>query len=163
VAFQTFMKIEGVSGESVDSDHIDWIEVLGMNWEMTSAKDLGGTDTSGAGRTHFSDFSISKAVDVSSPLLLQQASNKRKIPQIKIEVCRAAGIDKMRYLEYTFTNCVITRIQLNAGGASGGIEALPFEEVAFNYDKFDVTYTLQRRADGSPAGVTKASFDLSGK
>jgi type VI secretion system secreted protein Hcp len=161
VAFQTFMKIEGVSGESVDSDHTNWIEVLGMNWEMTSAKDLGRTDT--AGRTHFSDFTISKAVDLSSPLLLQQASSRRKIPEIKIEVCRAGGSDKLRYLEYKFTNCVITRIQLNAGIASGGAEALPIEDVAFNYEKFEVIYTQQRRADGLGAGVTQASFDLSAK
>ena len=161
MAFQTFMKIEGISGESVDSAHKGWIEVLSMNWELTNVKDLGRSDT--AGRTHFSDFTVSKAVDLSSPLLLQHASGRKKIPQIKIDVCRAGGSDKLKYLEYTFTNCVITRVQLNAGMSLEAGETLPFEEVAFNYEKFEVTYTQQKRPDGMGGGVTQASFDLRAK
>ena len=161
MAFQTFIRIEGITGESADSAHKGWIEVLSMKWELTNLKDLGRSDL--AGRTHFSDFTISKAVDVSSPLLLQHASNHKKVPQIKIEVYRAGGAEKMKYLEYLFTNCIITRIQLNAGMAAEAGDAFPLEEVAFNYEKFEIVYTQQKRPDGMGGGVTQASFDLSAK
>ena len=39
MAVDVFMKIDGISGESVDLQYKDWIEVLSLNWEV----DISGT------------------------------------------------------------------------------------------------------------------------
>src|SRR5512141_296981 len=71
MAFDAFLKIDGVPGESSDDKHKDWIEVLSYSWGV-SQPSSGSASTAGgatAERANFSDFSVVKALDKASPKL----------------------------------------------------------------------------------------------
>ena len=70
-----YMQIEGLKGESTDSEHKDWIELLSFNHAIkqpASASPIGGT----TGRCQHSDYTITKRVDLASPQLYEMCSSE---------------------------------------------------------------------------------------
>ncbi|NOZ70010.1 MAG: type VI secretion system tube protein Hcp [Deferribacteres bacterium] len=151
-----FLKIDGIKGESTDDKHKDWIEVLSYNWGVSQMAS-GSASTSGGGtvaRADFQDFSIVKTLDSSSPLLALACAEGRHIKEVRFEMCRAGG-DKLKYMEYIMSNCIISSVSVGGGG---GGEAT--ESVSFNYGKIEWNYIKQKRADGSGGGNVPAGWDL---
>jgi type VI secretion system secreted protein Hcp len=157
--FDAFIKIDGIPGESTDDKHKDWIEVLSYHWGVSQTSTATRSSAGGAGsqRADFSDFSIVKALDKASPLLALQCANGTAIKQVILELCRAGG-DKVKYMEYKLTNCMITSHR--PGGSSQGGENLPLEETSFDYGKIEWNYIQQKREDGAGGGNVAAGWDL---
>lgn len=159
MAFDAFLKIEGISGESNDDRHKDWIEVLSYNFSVTQ-RPSGSASTGGgasAERANFSDFSVVKTLDKASPKLFEACATGKHIPTVTLELCRAGG-DKLKYMEYKLSNVIISMNR--PGGTSHANEALPVEEISFNYGKIELAYTQQSRADGSGGGQVAAGWNL---
>jgi type VI secretion system secreted protein Hcp len=159
MAFDAFLKIDGIPGESTDDKHKDWIEVLsyGLGIQQPASATASSSGGATAERANFQDFSITKALDKASPKLAQTCSDGTHIKQITLELCRAGG-DKVKYMEYKLTNCILS--SYHDGGSSTGAENLPTETVAFNYGKIEWTYTQQKRADGSGGGQVAGGWDI---
>jgi type VI secretion system secreted protein Hcp len=158
MAFDAFLKIDGIPGESTDDKHNDWIEVLsyGVGIQQPASAAAGSSGGATAERANFQDFSITKALDKASPKLALACADGTHIKQITLELCRAGG-DKVKYMDYKLTNCIIS--SYHDGGSSGG-ENLPVETVTFNYGKIEWTYTQQKRADGSGGGQVAGGWDI---
>jgi len=159
MAFDCFLKIDGVPGESTDDKHKDWIEVLSFHWGV-SQPSSGGRSTGGAAsaeRCNHSDFSIVHTLDKASPKLFLFCCNGKHIKEATLELCRAVG-DKQKYMEYKMTDLIISSAR--PGGAAQGGEALPLEEVSFNYGKIELGYTATDHKTGKPSGDVKANWDL---
>jgi type VI secretion system secreted protein Hcp len=159
MAFDTFMKIDGIPGESTDDKHKDWIEVLSFSTGITqptsgSASTAGGATSE---RANFQDFSVVKALDKASPKIALACADGTHIKEVILELCRAGG-DKVKYMEYKLSNCIISSYR--PGGSAKGGETLPLEELSFNYGMIEWTYTQQKRADGSGGGQVAAGWDL---
>ncbi len=159
MAFDAFLKIDGVPGESTDDKHKDWIEVLSFSWGVaqpaTGAVSTGGARS--AERADFQDFSVVKAIDKASPKLALYCANGTHIKEVKLEVCRATG-DKQKYLEYKMSDAIVSSVR--PGGSAHGGETLPLEEVTFSYGKIEITYTETDHRTGKPKGDVKAWWDL---
>ncbi|GAW67102.1 type VI secretion system effector [Geoanaerobacter pelophilus] len=159
MAFDAFLKIEGIPGESTDDKHKEWIEILSYNFSVMqrpsgSASTAGGASSE---RANFSDFNIVKALDKASPKLFEACATGRHIPTVMLELCRAGG-DKLKYMEYKLSNVIISMNR--PGGTSHADESLPLEEISFNYGKIELAYTQQNRADGSGGGQIAAGWNL---
>ena len=142
---ELYMKIDGLNGESTDGDHKDWIELLSFNHAITqpasaSASTAGGGTTA---RCQHSDFSITKYVDLASPKLYEICCSGKHIKSINIEMMRASGDKRVKYMEVKMEQVVISHV-----APSGGSD-FPAESVSFNYGTIKWTYTQQKRADGS--------------
>lgn len=159
MAFDSFLKISTVPGESTDDKHKDWIEVLSFSWGV-SQPSAGSRSSGGAGsseRANFQDFSIVKTLDKASPKLALSCAKGEHIPEVKLELCRATG-DKQKYMEYKMNDVIVSGVR--PGGAAQGSEALPLEEVSFNYGKIELVYTETDHGTGKPKGDVKGSWDL---
>lgn len=157
--FDAFLKVKTVPGECTDDKHQDWIEVLSFSWGVSQAGS-GSSSTGGARsaqRADFQDFSIVKVVDKASPKLFIACAKGEHIQDITLELCRATG-DKSKYLEYKMGDVLISSVR--KGGAAGGGETLPMEEVAFSFGKIEMTYTATDHKTGKPSGDVKAHWDL---
>ena len=82
----------------------------------------------------------------------------------------------MKFLEISFEQVMISKVQLDSPPANGNskigtrtgaantgdIEShdLPTESVSMNYGKIEWTYTQQKRTDGSGGGNVSAKYDL---
>ncbi len=159
MAFNAFLKIDGIDGESTDAKHTNWIEVLSYSTGLSQTASGSASTTGGATsqRANFQNFSIVKALDKASPNISLACAVGTHIKSVILELCRAGG-DKGKYMEYRLSNCIVSSVR--PGGSSGGAETLPIEEVSFNYGKIEWIYTQQKRADGSGGGLVAAGWDL---
>jgi len=157
MAFDAFMKINGVVGESTDDQHKEWIELLSFSWGVQQPKSVVSSAGSlAAERADFGDFSITKVIDKASPKLATACASGEHFSEVKIEVCRAGG-DKQKYMEYKLTDVITTGFRL-AGHKSN--EILPVEEVSFSYGKIEKNYTETDKQTGKGKGQVAAGWDL---
>ncbi len=157
MAFDAFLKIEGIPGESTDDKHKDWIEILSFSHSINQPASATASSAGGATaeRVNHADFNVSKLLDKASTLIYKACCTGTHIPSVTVEMCRAGG-DKMKYMEIKMSNVIISAV--SPSGASG--EGFPNEAVSFNYGKINWTYTQQKRADGSGGGNVPAGWDL---
>ncbi len=159
MAFDAFIKISTIPGESTDDKHKDWIEILSYSWGVSQTSS--GSSSSGGARSaercNHQDFAIAHTIDKATPKLFLACCKGEHIPEVKIELCRATG-DKTKYMEYKLTDVIISSVKMD--GASSGSETLPTESVSFNYSKIELIYTETDHKTGKPKGDVKASWDL---
>ncbi len=159
MAFDAYLKIDGIPGESTDSKHKDWLEVLSFSWGVSQP--ASGSASSGGGRSaeraNFSDFSIVKTLDKASPKLALFCAKGEHIKEITLTLNRASG-DKQKYMEYKLSDAIVSSV--SPGGSSQGGDTLPLESVSFNYGKVELTYTETDHATGKPKGDIKTHWDL---
>jgi type VI secretion system secreted protein Hcp len=159
MAFDAFLKLDGVPGESTDSKHKDWIEILsyshGVSQMGSGSQSSGGARS--AERCNVQDFSIVKTLDKASPKLNLFCCNGTHIKEVVITLNRATG-DKQKYMEYKLSDVIISSVR--PGGSSKGGEALPLEEVSFNFGKIEWVYTETDHQTGKPKGDVKTNWDL---
>ena len=157
MAFDAFLKIDGLSGESTDDKHKEWIEVLSFQHGMVqpssaTASSSGGGTTE---RVQMHDLSITKLTDKASVALFQACASGKHFKTVTLEVDRAGG-DKLKYMEIKMEQVVISSVQV--GGSHGAGE--PTESVSFNFGTATWTYTQQKRTDGSGGGNVTGGWDL---
>ena len=165
LAFDAFLDIDGIDGESTEDDHKDWIDVLGYSWstsQPSSGNTSGGSRTSGM--ADFKDFAIVKYLDKASPKLALYVAKGQHIPKLEFEIMRSDG--NGRYMKYELIDVIVTSV-LHMGGtekATGGETPLPtgerpIEEVTFAYSEIKWIYT-EYDEYGSPQGNVETQWDL---
>jgi len=161
MAFDAFLQIDGIPGESTDDKHSEWIELLKFNYSADQPSS--GSVSSGGGRSaervDLDDLHVTKAIDKATPKLLLNCCNGRHIAKITLEVCRS-GEDKQLYYKIVMEDVIVTSIQA-AGMAKGqGSAPLPIEEVSFGFGKITWTYTETDHKTGQPKGDVETFWDL---
>lgn len=155
MAFDAFLKIDGIPGESTDDKHKDWIEI--KNYAQTLHQQASATASSSGGataeRVNFGDFTIAKLVDKASPKLFEACCTGKHIKEVIIEVCRA-GADKQKFLEIRLEQAIISGYSQNGGGD------FPDESISFSAGKYKMVYSQQKRSDGALAGNVSGGWDL---
>ena len=150
-----YMQIDGLKGESIDSEHKDWIELLSFNHAIkqpASASPVGGG--TGTGRCQHSDYTITKRVDLASPQLYEMCSNGKHIRSVVLQMTRVVGDKRVRYMEVRLEEVVVSQVAPASGGD------FPTESVSFNYGAIKWTYTLPKRSDGSGGGNTTGGWSV---
>jgi len=154
MAYDAFLKIEGLNGESSDQYHKDWIDLLSYSHGIQLPNSGTGGITSPP--VH-EDFSVVKELDKASPKLYLHCCNGQRLNQVIMELCKATG-DKQKFMEYVFTDVIISSVR--PGGSAQTGEPLPVEEVTFNYGKIEWTYTEYDSETGLPIGDVRSYWDI---
>ena len=159
MAFDAFLNIATIQGESTDLKHKGWIEIL--SYSMGVSQPGAGSRSSGGAitgqRCDHADFSVVKTLDKASPKLFFACCKGEHIKDVKLELCRATG-DKQKYMEYNMLDVLVSSVR--PGGSAQGGEPLPLEEVSFNYGKIEWVYTETDHKTGKPKGDVKTNWDL---
>ncbi|POD54887.1 type VI secretion system tube protein Hcp [Pseudomonas syringae] len=159
MSIDAYLWIDGISGESTDSDCKNWIEI--NTFCLSASQSVSRTASSAGGatvaRVYLSDFSIVKLADSATPKILEACCAGRHIKQMKLYVRRAGG-DKQKYLEYVFDEVIIS------GVVSGNLferspSNFPEEVVRFNYAKISMQYSQQSRTTGLIIGQISGGWD----
>jgi type VI secretion system secreted protein Hcp len=108
MGFDAFIKFDDIEGESTDSKHAGWIEII--NFDLDIGQRVSRTASSAGGgtteRADFSEFNFSKLLDRATPKLTLACAAGTHFNRIVIEICRA-GNNKVKFMEYILTNCII--------------------------------------------------------
>jgi len=136
MAFDAFLKIFGIDGESTDSKHKDEIEVLSFSWNIKQTIVTDGGGGGGAGKAQVSDFSIVKHIDRSSPVLMAAVCTGEHIrdAMFTVEDPRAKGSKGGEaFLKIKLTDVLISSFQTGGGGTDQ-----PMDQVSLNFAKIEV-------------------------
>jgi type VI secretion system secreted protein Hcp len=136
-ANRMFIKFEGIDGESSDSSHDKWIDVLSMSFGVNRPTEGSGS-TRRTGSVEMNDISITKEIDKSTPKLMEAICRGRINPTVEIEVTTNIGGTYATYYRIELTNVRVTNYWVS-GGTSG--DDVPTETVALNFEEISVTYS----------------------
>jgi len=180
-AYDIFMKISGIPGESTDGGHEDWIEVLSFSQGM-------GRPSTFMGGVEYSRAVILKELDKSSPKLYEALNTGLQIASLEIEMVNPDN--RTASMKIILENVIVSSIETGLsifkdwGSASPiiykqvdssspqitksspmlskplafGHDARYMEEVSFTYQKIHWNYTYSG-ANGQNSSVV-SGWDL---
>jgi type VI secretion system secreted protein Hcp len=131
----SFLKIDGVQGESTDARHPGEIDIETFHIKATNTAGTAGGG-GGAGKVAFSQAEFTKSYDASSPQLLQKVANGAHIESVQFSF-RRGGNAGDGFLVYTLDDVVVSSYE--QGGDTGTSPLL--EHVGLTFSKITVSYT----------------------
>ena len=149
MAFDAYLDLDGIDGESTRKGFEKKIELLSFNMGAHNASSMASGGGGGSGRASLSPFSITKLSDAASPLIFESCCSGKHFPKATITLHKAGGEAAVDYLVYTFEEVFIQ--SYDCSGAAHG-EDRPMEQISFAYGRVEVTFTPQEKtgAKGSP-------------
>lgn len=140
-AFDVFLKIEGIKGESKDGRHRDEIEILSFSWGMTNTPVMGGGGA-GAGKVTFQDFHFVTKLSKASPQLLAACAGGTNIVSATLYVRDSATSTNQEYYQINLENMQISSLQQTSEIASGtNSSPQPTEQISLSFTKVTATHT----------------------
>jgi type VI secretion system secreted protein Hcp len=157
MAYDAFLKIDAIAGDSADAQHLGWIHVLSFSWGATQPTYRSGSGKGAVGgtigRATFQDFTIVKSVDKSTPTLLLDAMEGKVLKLVQLNFQTASDKGPHDIFALKFENCFISSVRMSGNNGADHIsqvlDDLPLEEVSFVFSRM----SLQQRgfsADGQP-------------
>lgn len=161
MAFDCFLKIEGLAGGSIDPAHEGSIEIEGYNLaaHQSISRLSGSTGGATTGRVYLSDFSIAKLVDTATPKLFESCCSGQHFKTAILSAYRA-GDNKQKYMEVIFEDIIISAVY-SGNLLSTTRTSFPEEVICFSYATISMTYSQQSRKTGQLIGQISASWDQS--
>jgi type VI secretion system secreted protein Hcp len=163
MAVDMFLKIDGISGESLDNKHKGEIDISSFSFGATQVSNARASGA-GAGKVSFQDIHISSPVNVASPKLFQACATGQHFKKAVL-TCRKAGGDQgIEFLKLTLTDLLVSSFSngsnpLDSGFSSlAGEDAFPTDQFSLSFAKIELDYTSQRL----PGTVSSADASVDG-
>jgi type VI secretion system secreted protein Hcp len=142
-AFDAYMKIESIPGESSAPGHQGWIEIESWSWGATA----------GAGKCTVHDFHFTKKVDRSSPALAQAALVGLLLPAVTVET----GGER-----HMLQNVMVKSVQ-NVNGNSGPAQAIALSFAKCATHEANATLLPAKKATLGGVAVKGAEIAVKGE
>ena len=165
MAFDAFLKIDGVVGDSTDQRHSREIALISLAGGAVQPSSRTGGGGGGAGKVAMQDFHFAANAGVASPPLMLACATGQHFPTATLSV-RKAGTTPIDYFKVVLTDVLVTSYQtgstpVDSGGYSplkGALDA-PLDQFTLGFAKINLQVTPQdsRGVAGTP--VT-AGFDV---
>ncbi len=157
MAWDAFLTVDGVQGESRRRGHEGEIELMSFSFGASNPSSVGIGSGGGVGKVSLSAFNFMKYTDASSAELFKQCCSGKHFPWAKVILYKAGGEGgPLDYLIYEFEEVYVSDIQWS--GSEGG-DGIPVESVSFNFGKVVVTYNQQSES-GAKVGSYMGSWDV---
>jgi type VI secretion system secreted protein Hcp len=130
----SFLKIDGVQGESSDAQHPGEIDVKSFHIKATNTGGSAAGGGGGAGKVAFGAAEFTKTYDKSSPQLLQKVADGQHIRTVSFSF-RRPGTEN--FLVYKLDDVVVSSYEQ---GGDTGVSPL-LEHVGLTFSKIAVSYT----------------------
>ena len=142
-----------IQGESTDSQHVNWIELL--TWSFGDTTSIAPTNIgSGASKSKPSDFIFVARLSKASPVLFEAVATGKRYATATLDVSKS-GAARFSYLKVTLGNLYVSSYQVAPGESDG----FPLDVVHLRYGNIKYAYT-QQKPDGSLGTTTQVRFDF---
>ena len=149
MAFDAFLKIDGIVGESSDGT----IELNSFSFGVENPNSIGSaTGGAGAGKVSFSDFNFTSKVGAQSPKILESVLTNKALGEVLLTVTDKSAANGGSALSIKFSDVMLSTYKLSEGPASlkiddGSIKidallpavqnGAPTESVSFNFSQIE--------------------------
>lgn len=152
-AYNIFLQGTGLVGESTSASHAQWIELYSVSQVLSNAVD---SNTGGSsGRVQFSDISITKPLDKSSPLLIQNCNAGVAIASVTIDFERTGATPAVFY-KVTLEDVLITSVKQS--GSAG--DDVVMETVTMSFARIRWAYYPIDPKTGKPGTKVETGWDV---
>src|SRR5690349_6789405 len=111
MAFDAFIKIPGVDGESTRKGFEKQIGILSFSLGASNPSSIGHGGGGGAGKATLSSFQLMKHTDVTSPVLFQKCCAGEHFDKVVVSLNKAGGKAPVNFLVYEFEQVFIDSVQ----------------------------------------------------
>src|SRR5258705_5385585 len=111
MAFDAFLKLDGIEGESTDAAHKGEIEVLSFSWGVNQTGSLVGGGGSGAGKASFQDLHFNTIVSKASPRLFKACATGEHIKKASLSMRKAGGRQQQEFLKIELEEVLVSSYQ----------------------------------------------------
>lgn len=150
VSADTFLKLDGIEGESTDEKHKNEIAVLSFTQSWINTTTVSGA---GKGKVQCGAITLMKTIDKSSPVLVKKTIQGTHIASGQLTF-RSEGAQPIEYYTIKLNEIFITEVtQIDSADPARIIE-----KVVLNARKFEYVYTPQSET-GEAGGLVKAGYN----
>jgi len=147
MAYNLFLRIDGIQGDSKQAGHEDEIELLSFSWGVTNAPTTTGAAAgSGVSKPRLSDLSVTKFSDKASPALFRACASGQHVKTVTLTCRRTDGQDyfKIELVDVLVSDYVV------GGHANSDTEDVPLDQVSLHFQKIDLQLLPEPGLFGSP-------------
>lgn len=157
MAWDAYLTVDGVSGESQRSGHEGEIELIAFDFGGSNPSSVGIGSGGGTGTVNLSGFNFVKKTDAASAELFAKMCTGNHFPTAMLTMYKSGGdAGAVDYLLFEFEEVYVDAI--NWSGSEGG-DGVPTESVSFSFGKVTITYNEQN-PDGTKGGSHVGSWDV---
>jgi type VI secretion system secreted protein Hcp len=154
MAVNAYLYVDTVDGPSTSKT--GFIDVLSFSWGVTQTA-VYGAGASGkeakAGRADFTNLSIMKVLDKTSPLLADHCATGNILAKVYLVYDKPVGDKQADYFRVYCKDALITSVQLSGSNEN------PTESVSFAFQGVEIGYKAEND-DGTLAGAVCKGYDL---
>ena len=148
MAFDAYVKLDTITGESTSTGYTGCMEVFNFSLGAANPVTIGSASTgAGGGKAILQPFSFTKKTDSASPALYQACVTGAHLATGSVQL-RKAGGTALVYLTYGFKVIFIESISWS--GSTGGDDS-PTEHVSAAFGTLSIDYQAQDNT-GKPVG-----------
>ncbi|PQQ26482.1 Hcp family type VI secretion system effector [Photorhabdus hindustanensis] len=153
-----FLQIDGITGESTDSKHKQWIELSHVNFGAFNHARIAdsGKRKITVGASDFRTIDCVKVLDSSSIGLLSAVAQGTAIKKVKLEICTLFKGEMHPYAEVEMDECIISDVHETC--SRGG--EFPQEQLSIAYSKIKWTFTPLKEDGTKGDKVGPEGWDL---
>lgn len=152
MAYDAFLKLDTVAGESTGSGHPGEIALLGYNITVSHPAPTGVA----AGKATFADFSFTAPVSKASPVLFVAMASGHVYNQALVSLRRTGTQGTLDFLKITMSNVIVT--SMATGGTTG--DDAPHDQCTLHFQKIQFSYTQQNASGGAVGTPTTGGWDV---
>jgi type VI secretion system secreted protein Hcp len=146
--------VDGVQGPSTSK--AGCIDVLSFSWGVSQTSTY-GAGASGkeakAGRADFSNLSIMKVLDKTTPLLCDHCASGDILKKVYILYDKPVGDGQQDYFRIWLKDALVTSVQLSGSNEN------PTESVSFAFQGVEIAYRPEKD-DGTLDAAIRKGYDL---
>jgi type VI secretion system secreted protein Hcp len=149
-----YMKVPYASGSVTATKYQGWIEVdsLQLGVDRSVAMETGSLKARASGVPRFTEFTITKYTEDSSPGILSELMTGTSGHTVEIAVVEVGDAPK-EVVKYILTDAIVSSYSVSASGES------PHERLAFSYSAIEMAFTPRDKINKG-AGAVRVSYDL---
>jgi len=154
MAVNAYLYVQDVEGPSTSrTGHID---ILSFSWGVAQTSTY-GPGASGqeakAGRADFSNLTVMKVADKTTPLLCDHCASGNILPKVYILYDKPVGDKQQPYFRIWIKDALITSLQLSGSNEN------PTESVSFAFQGVEYAYAPEKD-DGSLDAAVRKGYNL---
>jgi type VI secretion system secreted protein Hcp len=142
MAFDAFLKIEGIDGDSTDKDHKGEIEILSFSWGETNAR-TSASGGGGSGKVSIQDFHFTMQISKASPTLKAACASGKHFQTATLTCRKKGGGERAEFMKIKLTDILVSSYQTD-GSVNSEEAPLPTDQIALNFSKIEFVYFTGR-------------------